>query len=175
MNNLQPSLVGFKVKENIKSLFGIRIRGNVKLIVGNKVYKNNGEIQFKEDGISGIVVMELSRFYNPLEKSYLSIDLMSQYDEKQIYDILSSFMKHNSLEDALNGIFPKMISKDIINRVKDNNLDNIINIIKNYTFNISSTYGFSNSQVTKGGIDLREIDLDTFQSKKIKNVYTSTL
>lgn len=169
---LQPSLVGFKVKENMKSLAGIRIKAKVDLHVGNEIKSGSGEIQLKDDGISGIVIMELSRFYDKNKKCFLSIDLMSDYDYNEIKNIISGFYKKSiSIEDALNGIFPKMIVKDIINRCKDNNIDNIINIIKNYTFNIISMYGFENSQVTKGGVDLEDIDLNTFESLVVKNLY----
>ena len=37
---------------------------------------------------------------------------------------------------------------------------------KNYTFEIKGTYGFNNSQVTKGGVSLSEINLENLESKK---------
>ena len=69
------------------------------------------------------------------------------------------------------GYFPKMVNQDLINRTKINN--NIGYNIKNYTFEIKDTYGFNNSQVTKGGIKLDEINLNTFESLKHNNLYIS--
>ena len=44
-------------------------------------------------------------------------------------------------------------------------------VIKNYDFNVIDTYGFNNSQVTKGGVLLDEIDLNNFSSKKCDDLY----
>ena len=62
-----------------------------------------------------------------------------------------------------------MINLDIIKRC--NNKNNIGEVIKNYSFNIIDTYGFNNSQVTKGGINLSEINLDNCKSLKNDKLY----
>ena len=62
-----------------------------------------------------------------------------------------------------------MLAYDIADKSK--NIDDIVYNLKNYTLNIKDTYGFDNCQVVRGGVDLDEIDLDTFEAKKIKNLY----
>lgn len=57
---LKPGLVGLKTtKDSIKGLNGIRQKVNLKLFNDKDecIFTENGEVQFKEDGISGIVVM----------------------------------------------------------------------------------------------------------------------
>ena len=173
INPFKPALVGFKVEENVKSLSGLRVKASVSLIKNNEIIKKiDGEVQFKDDGLSGIVVMELSRYFDANGKYSLSLDLMSDYDEDKVRDVINKLYKREkSLEEVLMGILPKMIAVDISKRCK--NIDEAIYLIKHYAFNIKTTYGFENCQVCKGGVDLSEIDLNTFASLKNKNLYFS--
>jgi len=170
---LYPSLCALKTIENTKHLNGIRVKCKASIIVnGETKHQTKGEVLFKDDGLSGIAIFILSQFFEKNKKNIVSLDL---YEEKTIDELNKTlnktFNNNIDLESNLMGYFPKMVNQDLINRTKINN--NIGYNIKNYTFEIKDTYGFNNSQVTKGGIKLDEINLNTFESLKHNNLYIS--
>ena len=171
IKDIKPSLVGFKTKENVKSLSGIRIKANVCLYENNKLKEANfGEVQFKDDGISGIVIMEESRLFNDSFDSYILLDFAYDYSLEELRELLKKYyQKFKDLNRCLNAILPKMLAQYIIKMGK--NLDDITYLIKNCKFSIKETYDLKNCQVCRGGLDLAEIDLNTFASKKNNNLY----
>jgi len=167
----RPSLVGFKTVENIKPLSGIRFKASVKLVENDKVKEiRSGEVQFKDDGVSGIVIMELSRLYNRDAKTYISLDLMSDYTEDELTNIIANNVsKYHSLDACIMGMLPKMMVLDIVKKAED--INSVVKLIKNYKLNIKDTYDFNQSQVTRGGVDLNDVNLATYESKNKKNMY----
>ena len=147
-NEFKPSLVGFKVKEKIKPISGVRAKCNVSLYNGNKlIHSEDGEIIFKDDGISGICVMNLSSYYTHLDKKinpYIKIDLL----KGEHYDSYESVIHPKLLE---------FINKNDINP-------------SNFNLYIKDTYGFKNSQVSKGGIDISSLN-DDLSLKSDNNIY----
>ncbi len=164
--NISPSLCALKTKENTKHLSGIRVKCKASITVdGNLKHQTNGEVLFKDDGLSGIAIFILSQFFEKNKKNIVSLDLYESKTEEQ----LNKELNNKDLEKQLLGYFPKMINLDLIKR----NKNNIGNTIKNYSFEIKDTYGFNTSQVTKGGIKLDEVNLNTFESLKQKDLYIS--
>lgn len=166
----KASLVGFKVKENIKSLSGIRIKSNVSLYKDkNLISSSLGEVQFKDDGISGICVMELSRFYDK-GNYFIELDLMNEYSEKELKDLINKYYKkYKNINECLIGLLPKMLANEISK--KSNDINEVVYMIKHFKLSILDTYGFKFSQVTRGGVSLGSVDINTLESKILKNLY----
>lgn len=171
----KPSLVGLKLKENVKKLTGKRIKGLVTLLDNDKeIKKEKGEVIFKNDGISGIVIMNMSSYINfyKVKKPIIKLNLS--------FNITKDELKENN-SNLKNVLFP-YLEKDIANYIYDSlnlkygsnltdeEIERIINYIQNIKFEVTDTYGFNNSQVTSGGIELNEID-SNFESKKEKSLY----
>ena len=57
-----------------------------------------------------------------------------------------------------------------IKHLHKEDLSKIVKIIKNYQFKVVSLYGFDRSQVTVGGIDLKEVD-NNLELKKLPNIF----
>lgn len=166
MTALSPSLCALKTKENTKALSGLKTKCLAKMIINNhEVYKTSGEVLFKNDGLSGIAIFILSQFYQKNKKNVISLDL---YPTKSVEELNEELINDNSLENNLIGYFPKMINLDLIKRAKNKTIGEVI---KNYQFEIVDTMGFNNSQVTKGGVILEEINLENCQSLKNKQLY----
>ena len=161
---LRPTLSSLKVKENLASIENLRAKVKASMDI-DKLYEVEGEVLFKDDGLSGIAIFILSQFFEKNKKNIVSLDLYESKTEEQ----LNKELNNKDLEKQLLGYFPKMINLDLIKR----NKNNIGNIIKNYSFEIKDTYGFNTSQVTKGGIKLDEVNLNTFESLKQKDLYIS--
>ena len=166
VSELFPSLCALKTKQNTKHLSGLRIKCKASIIVDDKIkHQTKGEVLFKDDGLSGIAVFILSKYYEKNKKCIVSLDLFESLTEEQLNKKLYN---NESLENNLLGYFPKMINYDIIKRANNKTIGEVI---KNYSFDIIDTYGFNNSQVTKGGVLLEEIAINTFESKKCNNLY----
>ncbi len=147
-NKFKPSLVGFKLKNKIKPISGVRSKCNVSLYNDNTlIHSEDGEVIFKDDGISGICIMNLSSYYQHLDKlsnPYIKLDLLKGN-------------KFNSLESVLH---PKLLKYITDNKIDPNNM--ILNII--------DTYGFKNSQVAVGGVDISSLN-DDLSLKSDNNIY----
>lgn len=153
-----PGLVALKIKEKIKSLSGIRSKALVKLLRDNKlIYKTVGEVLYKDDGLSGIAIMEVSRYAKA--NDVLSLDLIYDQDISSISEFLSN--KNN-----IYGLLPKMVASEVLKRN-----GNIINTLKNFNFVVKETYGFETAQVTMGGVSFKEVHPITFQSLIVPKMY----
>ncbi len=169
---LRPSLVGFKsFDKDINILKGYRSKGVVSLIRNNKIIFNEfGEIIFKEDGISGIVIMNASHYYEDGDE--LRINLLPNIDLNELFYKIENRKKENTNPNYyLEPIFHNQIISYL---VKKNILDtkDIIGLLSNFNPLIRSTYDIKDSQVLKGGIDVSEID-DDFRLKKYNLIFAT--
>lgn len=160
--DLKESLVGFKtVDKSIKQLSGFRSKANVKLYINNKlIHEEKGEVLFKDDGISGIVIMNMSSYYSRLNKpknACLIIDLLPSIKKEELSNILSKRNNYNGL------LHPKFI--DYIKKYDLNS-----NVIKEFKFEIFDTYGYSNAQVICGGVDVSQVN-DNLSLKIDESMY----
>ncbi len=178
MNKLNPGLVGLKTNTrkdggvDFSSCSGVRQKGIVKLI--NKfnyvVFEEEGEIQFKENGLSGIVIMNaasiISRSNEPLK---LEIDFFNAYKEEELIKILSKF-KGKSLESITVGLLHKKLNLKIIELIKEKTIENFVKLAKHFPVEYISTYDFSFAQVAVGGVDISNLNSD-LSLKNYQNIY----
>lgn len=147
-NEFKPSLVGFKSTLNLKKISGVRAKVNASLISDNNlIYSEAGEVIFKDNGISGICIMNLSSKYNQSsnnKKAYIKLDLSPLKD----YDNYESILH------------PKLL-----NYIMENNIN-----IHSFNIPISSCYDIEFAQVCCGGISIKEIN-NNLTLKKEKNIY----
>ena len=79
INELKPGVCPIKTKENTKILDGTRIKGKVSLWDNdNVIYEENGEILFKDHGLSGIVIFNISSIIARFNYQYKLIKLDRQ-------------------------------------------------------------------------------------------------
>ncbi len=158
ITDLKPGLVSLVTKEKTNHLKGIRVKCK------ENNYNISGEVLFKENGLSGIISFDLSRYVG--KNDILSFDLAPDYSE----EYLIKYLKDN-YEMRLLGLFPKMLASDILNRAgKD--IKKIVEMIKNYTFTVINRNGFDTAQITIGGVKVDELNTD-FSSKKVKGLYVT--
>lgn len=181
----QKVLVGLECEKPYdKKLAGLRLTCEVNCKIENNVFKELGQVQFKENGISGIVIFNLSAFIAKFGKLpvQIGLNLLPNFSKEKIKSILLE-RKINCnyliIENILLGILPDKISINLLKKLKINNLklninnfneimiDNLIENIFNYDLKILGTVG--EPQVLAGGFDLAEFD--NLQSKKIKGLF----
>ncbi len=163
--NFKPALCPIYCVENTHILDGVRTKANVKVYAKErKIFEESGEVLFKDKGLSGIVIFNASRAIAHSDEKNIKIYLDLLQDVS--VDELRTFEKQNGQKELLEAyVHPKII--DYINTLKN---CNIIDSLKNLSFNFKSFYGFNYSQVSVGGIDVKDVD-NHLESKVEPNVY----
>lgn len=157
------SLVPIKA-EALKGANGVRSKAYASLYINNnKVFGERGELLFKDNAISGILAFKMSaHIAREIVKgksfdSYIEIDFVPDYSEEELNLILEN--------TNITGILHKAIA----NNFKESK--NIAHDIKHYKCKVLGLMGLDNAQVTSGGLDTKEFDNTTMQSKIVKNLY----
>ena len=184
ITELKPALTQLKLESKyLKHLSGTKVIGKAKLFKGNKeIDERNGEILFTNYGISGPPILDLS--VNISEDNFIEVPLINNVDENTVDKLYSRYymLEDFSLEEYLMGIVDKKFIHYIIDYLNlDKNtamnmtsladFQKIIEILLKSKFKVIGTTGFKNSQVTRGGVDLSEVNNWDYSSKKFKNLY----
>ena len=197
---IKPSLVPLEVyeKENCKKLQGLSLRNiGIKIIDTDRkkvVYEDFGEMIFTHFGISGPTILSgsahLAKYKDIdylLRSKYItvSIDLKPALSEEQLDDrILRDFKeyKNKQFKHSLDKLLPqKMIPLIIelsnidenkrVNEITREERKKIIQLLKNFTITIKDFRPVEEAIITCGGIDTKEINPKTMESKLIKGLY----
>lgn len=165
---LRPGLVPIKTKQRLQDLKGCRHKALVKCsIAGGDSFEEEGEVLFKGDGLSGIVIFNLSSFLarRNVSKASISLDLFPDRDEKELETILS-----RSYESARGGflkcLLEERLALHIEKRSKAKSISGICGILKDFRFEFAGYYGFDDSQVTIGGIGLDQLSPNLESNKE---------
>ena len=187
----EPSLVPFVTKEDwVKDLQGLSLKNvNVTLIrEKKKIYDGFGEMLFTHFGISGPLILSASSYCK--EEMYgnnlkLYIDLKPALTQKQLDDrILRDFeeAKNKQLINALNKLLPSKLIPVIIelagidprkkvNIISKEERNSLVMTLKNLSLTIIGNRGFNEAIITRGGINVKEVNPTTMESKRIKRLY----
>lgn len=171
ITKLYPALTFLKTDHKyIKDLQGVRANVVVSLSVdGSVLKKEEGQVQFTKDALSGICIFNLSRDVNRYlkdnKKVEIVVDLVPDYNRAYIEYYLKEFSDYNVV-DAISCILNKKIAQVVSNKLKlsdkkisglsNSELENISYALKNMHFNIIETGDFKAAQVTNGGAKLDE-------------------
>lgn len=175
MTTLCPSLCALKTKQSTKRLSGIRLSDVIVTARCNKqTMSDRGELLFKDNGLSGIVVFNISSLFarNKMYAGQVIVDLMPDYSRDQIVSMIESRKVGNDFDNVFDGWFCDEVKKLILDNAKciDARLSakSLACVIKNLTFDVVGYY--ENSQVISGGVPLSDLD-DNLQSKTYPNLY----
>jgi len=191
INKLRPALVPLKIKESWPKLAqGLALK-NIKLTVFQKSKKQDsrfGELLFTHFGISGPIVLDLSKAIGGLlEKGEVKLVLdlkpaldfqtldkrlqsdFSKYSQKLFKNSLSDLLPQKLIPIAveLSGIDP--LKK--VNEITREERHRLAKLLKGLEMQVTSLLGFETAIVTSGGVSLKEIDSKTMKSKLIENLY----
>ena len=184
----RPALSPIKLEGDLfKTAIGSRIDAKITLTKNNKtIIDKKGEIIFTNYGISGIPVIDLSNYISGFQSSAynLTIDFFSSLSHKKTMSIIkkrTKILADADIEYFFTGWMNKRIGAMIIKYLNLKNkyiktlseadMEKIDNAIHNMQFKVKDVLGFKSAFVTSGGINLKEIDKNTMESKIIKNMY----
>lgn len=188
IKDTEPSLVPLRAKEDyIKDLEGLSLR-NVSLSMDR--FSGFGEMLFTADGISGPLVLtassELCRKIAAAQNGIsAAIDLKPALTAEQLDQrILRDFSeeKNKAFKNSLNKLLPsKMIPVIVnlsqidpdkkVNEVTREERKRLTELIKAFPLTIIGNKGFEQAVITQGGVNVREVDASTMESKIVRNVY----
>lgn len=182
-----PALCPVKVKSDvIKSLKGIRATAKAVLFDKNgKIVKEEiGEVQFNDNSLSGICIFNLSLY---TKKDFLiCLDFLPDISDRELKSLIYNNKKLFSdltIDNLLTGILQKRLGQAVLkeskvtdfsrkcNTISNSEIENVVRTIKNMCFPVIENCGFEQAQCALGGVNGREIDENTMQSKIVKNLY----
>lgn len=185
---LEPALVPMVVKDGkTKELQGLSLRNieiNIKENNKKSVYKDFGEINFTVFGVSGPLILKGSRFIQKGRKYTAHVDLKPALNigelDKRVQKDFSKYI-NKKFKDCLNDLLPQKIIPMVIetskippdkmvNEITKEERRNLVNTLKDFTFEIEGLRPLAEGIVTRGGVDIKEIDPSTMKSKIIDNL-----
>lgn len=191
ITKIKPALVPLVAKKESKiqcqQMQGLSLRNiGLKLFNNNKlIYEDFGEMLFTHYGITGPIILSASSHLvrQELNNPRIEIDLKSALtDEKLDERILRDFEteKNKEFRNALDQLLPqKMIPVILeilqinkkVNEVKKMERQKLVRTLKNFSIEIEGFRDISEAIITSGGINVKEINPKTMESKLIKNLY----
>ena len=183
-----PAIVQLKTETDIvKQLKGIKVNANASLKLGDRSIRTEyGEVLFCDYGLSGPPVMQISREVSRNKNNFtVSLDIMPDTYLNTLVNILEQRvlnLNHLNLDEFFTGFFQKRLGQvilkvsgcklnDSVKTLDKNTIKKIAATIKNFSFNVTGTTGFANSQVTAGGLDTTQFNCKTMESKTNKGLY----
>lgn len=187
-----PGLVQLKLEGPFfNQIQGVKFVGTAEILHNKKsVAKDRGDILFTNYGISGPPILQISRKAGELlQKGHtplLKVTIMDDMTKDELKNLLAvrfANAPQKTAEFSLVGLINKRLIpvllkeagiKDIkcpVANLSDREKNQILDILVDWRFPIKGTLSWQNSQVTAGGVDTREIDPSTMESKLVKGLY----
>ena len=188
ITEILPSLAPIHTKEKwVREVTGLSLK-NVELKIMEKkkmVFRERGEMLFTHDGISGPLVLSASAHIERIEDARIEIDFKpaltcEQLDLRLQRDFLQYANREfqNSLVDLLpRSMIPVMVRLSGIdpqkrcNQLTKQERATFLALLKGTPLRIESIGPLEQAIVTRGGVDVRQMDPHTMQSKLCKNLY----
>ncbi|MBU3922788.1 NAD(P)/FAD-dependent oxidoreductase [Patescibacteria group bacterium] len=182
----RPALTPIIVKEEIvKKLEGLSLKNvEISLWKERKLYSCFGEAIFTDNGLSGPIVLNLSKKINEKDLK-IKIDFKPALDyptlDKRIQRDFGE-QKNKQFKNSLNKLLPKKLipvivelsrinGEKMVNEVTKIERKRIIKLLKEFELSFKGLVGFEKAIITSGGVDLKEVDQKTMKSKIIDNLY----
>ena len=148
-------------------------------------YEGFGEMLFTHFGVSGPLVLTASCHYEKDMKAELVLDLKPALSEKQLdARVLRDFEEglNKQFKNVIGGLFPSKLvpvmirlsgidpERPVHDITKEERLS-FVSLIKNLPITVTGTRSFNEAIITRGGVDVKEINPSTMESKLIKGLY----
>ena len=189
---LVPGIVQLKLDyPYLKALSGVKFDGYATLLVDNEIVKKDfGEILFTDYGISGPPILQISALASQSifnkKKTEVVVDLLPSYSKEDLEDFLEchfALLSHRPIINALVGVIHKKIIPILLKECGITNLQmpcyelswkekmKLLSTLKSWKFACTGTNDFNQAQVTVGGVNTKDVNYDTLESKLVPNLY----
>lgn len=159
----------------------------VKNAKGKVVYQDQGELLFTHFGLSGPLILSASAHMRNFEKDRYTIhlDLKPALDEEKLDARLLREFEENSNKDFVNVLYsllpramvPVMVERSgvpadtKVHSVTRQQRRKLLELLKNFSIEVTGTRPVEEAIVTSGGIKVSEIDPKTMQSKLVNGLF----
>ncbi len=190
VTELKASLVPLNIKsEHITALMGLSLKNAAIKVYrdGVEIYSDFGEMLFTHYGASGPIILSASSHMRDFKKhSYdISIDLKSALNHDTLDKrILRDFEKYKNknFDNSLGELLPKKLIPVIVklsgispskkvNEITREERKKLVELLKNMTFHVDSLRPLDGAIITSGGVNVREINPKTMESKLCKGLF----
>ena len=196
--SLVPLNAGQKSLKYCKEMQGLSLKNvGIKIIdtsKNKKIYEDFGEMLFTHFGVSGPTILSgsahLLRYKGvdellPKHEIVLSIDLKPVLSEEKLDErVLRDFgeEKNKEFKNSLDKLLPKKMIGVIVelsgiapnkkvNEITKEERKRLVHLLKNFEVAIDSFRSIEEAIVTSGGIDIKQVNPKTMESKIIENLY----
>ncbi len=190
--DIVPALVQLQGKQSFfKSVAGIRAECEVSLFVENEqIQSDTGELQLTDYGISGIPVFQISRYATRAlsqgKEVHAELNFLPWLNAPQSFSLLRKrFFKYHhekNAAEALSGLVHKKLADMLLKESRiDRNmraadvrlaaLQRLCDTMRALRVDITGSNGMEAAQVCAGGVDTREVNGETLESKSAPGVY----
>jgi hypothetical protein len=188
----KPALVPLETEEGFpKLLQGLSLE-NVEATVycdGRRKESEFGDMLFTHFGVSGPIILKLSgsivERLNKQEKVVISINLKPALDETKLENrLLREFAAagRKSLNTVMKNLLPNALVPIFLGlagvpgdrkcgQVTSAERRKIAGLLADLRITVAKPRAFDEAIITRGGVDLREVDPRTMQSRKVKGLY----
>lgn len=190
MTPVYPVLIPIYVDDDKLSIAqGVRISADITIDTGEDVICERGQIQINKDNLSGIAIMNISCYLPAMKRGiykdcifvdycpYMSWDELKEYIIKQCDNIIN-----DNVISALEGVFPNKFARYLLTKLNINpntdtkkitekQINRLTSNIKRMRYTPIEKFDNDKSQASLGGVDLNEIAMNTYESKKYKGLY----
>jgi hypothetical protein len=191
VTQILPALVPFNVGEQWEAdLQGLSLK-NVSIMVfdGNKqLYTDFGEMLFTHFGVSGPVILSASSFVAKQLKNKnlrLVIDLKPALSFERLNErVLRDFdeEKNKAFKNSLDKLLPKKLIPVVVmlsgidgnkkvNEITRQERQSLVKLLKEFELTLTGLRGFNEAIITQGGVNVKQINPTTMESKLVKNLY----
>ncbi|SFP92672.1 hypothetical protein SAMN02910358_00115 [Lachnospiraceae bacterium XBB1006] len=189
---LTPSLVPFVTKETfVKDVMGLALK-NVQATItdasGKKLYDEFGELLFTHFGVSGPLMLSASAKVNDaIAKGPLSLKLnlkpalsKEQLDKRLLREFDEN--PNRQFKNAVSGLFPGKLTPVMVklsginpdkkvNEITKSMREAFVELIQSMPLTLIGLRGFEEAIVTKGGVDVKQVNPSTMESKLIHGLF----
>ena len=200
ITDLKPSLVPVEIFEKsiCKDLQGLSLKNVSIKIVDNEnkkeIYSDFGEMLFTHFGVSGPIILSSSAHlvrYKNIDQKFknknikLVIDFKPALSEEKLEArILRDFeeFKNKQFKNSLDKLLPQKLIPVIIeqssinenkkvNEITKEERKKLVILLKNFTLTLEKLRPIEEAIITSGGINIKEINPKTMESKLVQNLY----
>mgnify|MGYP002544736913 FL=1 len=154
---------------------------------GKTVFSENGEMLFTHFGLSGPLILSGSAHMRPFEKDRfkIHIDLKPALDKKKLEKRIERDFSENLNRDfanSLSALLPRKLVPIVVelsnipadkkvNQITSAERNGLAELLKDLTLTVKKLRPIEEAIITSGGVDVKEIDPKTMQSKLCKGLF----
>lgn len=184
-----PGLVGLviPVLEN-SGIAGISLQARVSVGSGKSAESLTGDILFTHKGLSGPVILDISRFVSREIADGLVGEIVVSWGARSKEEWKKEFLRgreeagKKNLDGFLGNFFAKSFvgfilgfagvdGKTTLATLKKAEFERLLTVLGECRLEVARTEGFAKSMVTSGGVDTAEINRKTMESRVVGNLY----